>query len=149
MKYLLNSVEELREFVKNDFEHSYKIILVEKDNKIIVLLNAKQIATIPYGVCVYNNQSMYVIDPKEIEILKYIFDKSITFDEIANNENTKNINAENNSINVKYITFKYKDKYYIEIKPSGVYEITVNSEISTKANHFTNIFDAIDKAIEK
>lgn len=149
MKYLFNCVGELRKFVKNDFESSHKIILVEKDNKIIVLLNAKQIATIPYKVCICNNQPMYIIDPNEIEILKYIFDKSITFEEIVNNENTKNIDVANNSVNVKYINFKYKDKYYIEIKPSGVYEITVNSEISTKANHFTNIFDAIDKAIEK
>lgn len=149
MKYLFNSVEELKEFVKNDFEHSYKIVLKEKDNKIIVELNDKQIATIPYGVYVYNKQAMYLIDPSEIEILNFIFDKSITFNKIANNENTKNINVANNSVNVKYINFKYKDKYYIEIKPSGVYEITVNSEISTKANHFTNIFDAIDKAIEK
>lgn len=148
MKYLFNCVGELRKFVKNDFESSYKIILVEKDNKIIVLLNAKQIATIPHEVCIYNNQPMYIIDPNEIEILKYIFDKSITFEEIANNENTKNINVVNNSVNVKYITFKYKDKYYIEIKPSGVYEITINSEITTKANHFTEIFNSIDKAIE-
>lgn len=149
MKYLFNSVEELKEFVKNDFEHSYKIILKEKDNKIIVELNDKQIVTIPYGVCVYNKQAMYLINPSEIEILNFIFDKSITFNEIANNENTKNIDVANNSANVKYINFKYKDKYYIEIKPSGVYEITINSEISTKTNHFTNIFYAIDKAIEK
>lgn len=149
MKYLFNSVEELKEFVKNDFEHSYKIVLKEKDNKIIVELNDKQIATIPYGVYVYNKQSMYLINPSEIEILNFIFDKSITFNEIANNENTKNINATNNSVNVKYITFKYKDKYYIEIKPSGVYEITINSEIPATANHFTEIFNSIDKAIEK
>lgn len=30
MKYLFNGLEELREFVKNDFESSYKIELVEK-----------------------------------------------------------------------------------------------------------------------
>lgn len=154
MKYLFNSAEELREFVKNDFESSYKIILVEKDNKIIVELNDKQIAIIPFDTCKYNNQSMYLIDPKEIETLNFIFNKSITFEEIANNENTNEINVMTHGayakyLNFKYITFIYKDKYEIEIKPSGVYEITINSKITTKANHFTKIFSEIDKAIEQ
>ena len=148
MQYIFNSVVELRRFTENDFISSDKITLTDKNNKIIVELNNKQIATIPYNKVMYDNRSMYGIDPKEIETLNFIFDKSITFNEIANNENTKNINVANDSINVKYINFKYKDKYYIEIKPSGVYEITVNSEISTKANHFTEIFNSIDKAIE-
>lgn len=149
MKYLFNSIRELREFVKNDFENSNKILLVEKDNKIIVELNDKQIATIPYGVYVYNKQSMYIIDPNEIETLKFIFDKSITFNEIATNKNTKEINIETNMFNFKYISFKYKNTHVIEIKPAGMYEINIDAKIPTTANHFTKIFEAIDKAIEK
>lgn len=148
MKYLFNNLEELRNFVKNDFESSYKIELVEKDDQIIVELDDKQIATIPYNTCLCNNQSMYVIDPKEIKTLNFIFDQSITFEEIANNENTKEINVMTNSNDVKCITFKYRDKYDIEIKSFGMYEITINSTISTKANHFTKIFESIDKEIE-
>lgn len=148
MKYLFNSIKELREFVKNDFESSYKIELVEKNDKIIVKLDDKQIATIPYNTCSYNDQSMYVIDPKEIKSLNFIFDRSITFEEIASNENTKEINVMTSSANVKCITFNYRDKYDIEIKSFGMYEITINSTISTKANHFTNIFKSIDKEIE-
>lgn len=149
MKYLFNNVEELREFVKNDFESSYKIELVEKDDRIIVVLDNKQIATIPYNICACDNQSMYVIEPKDIETLNFIFDQSITFEEIANNENTNEINVMTNSNDVKCITFKYRDKYDIEIKSFGMYEITINSTISTKANHFTKIFESIDKEIEK
>lgn len=149
MKYLFENTKELREFVKNDFESSYKIELVEKDNQIIVELDNKQIATIPYNSCLYNNQSMYVIEPNEIKSLNFIFDESITFEEIANNENTKEINVMTSIDNVKCITFKYRDKYDIEIKSFGMYEITINSTISTKANHFTKIFESIDKEIEK
>lgn len=149
MKYLFNSVKELREFVKNDFESSYKIELVEKDNQIIVELDNKQIATITYNTCLYNNQSMYVIDPNEIKTLDFIFDHSITFEEISNNENTKEINVMTSIDNIKCITFKYRDKYDIEIKSFGMYEITINSTISTTANHFTKIFESIDKEIEK
>lgn len=148
MKYLFNNVEELREFVKNDFLSSYKIELVEKDDQIIVELDNKQIAIIPYNICTCDNQSMYVIEPNEIQTLNFIFDQSITFEEIANNENTKEINVMTNSNDVKCITFKYRDKYDIEIKSFGMYEITINSTISTKANHFTNIFKSIDKEIE-
>mgnify|MGYP001629895265 CR=1 FL=1 len=149
MKYLFNSVKELREFVKNDFLSSYKIELVEKDDQIIAELDNKQIATIPYNICTCDNQSMYVIEPNEIKSLNFIFDQSITFEEIANNENTKEINVMTNSNDVKCITFKYRDKYDIEIKSFGMYEITINSTISTKANHFTNIFKSIDKETEK
>lgn len=148
MKYLFENTKELREFAKNDFESSYKIELVEKDNQIIVELDNKQIATIPYNTCLCNNQSMYVIEPNEIKSLNFIFDQSITFEEIANNENTKEINVMNSIDNSKCITFKYRDKYDIEIKSFGMYEITINSTISTKANHFTNIFKSIDKEIE-
>lgn len=153
MKYLFNSIKELREFVKNDFLSSYKIELVEKDDQIIAELDNKQIATIPYNICACDNQSMYLIEPNEIETLNFIFDQSITFEEIANNENTKEINVMTNNANVKYLNFKfitfiYKDKYEIEIRPSGVYEINIDSKISTKANHFTNIFKSIDKEIE-
>ena len=149
MKYLFENTKELREFVKNDFESSYKIELVEKDNQIIVELDNKQIATIPYNTCLYNNQSMYVIEPNEIKSLDFIFDESITFEEIANNENAKEINVMTSIANVKCITFKYRDKYDIEIKSFGMYEITINSTISAKANHFTKIFESIDKEIAK
>lgn len=149
MKYLFNNVEELREFVKNDFLSSYKIELVEKDDQIIVELDNKQIATIPYDTCSYNNQSMYVIEPNEIKSLDFIFDHSITFEEIVNNKNAKEIDVMTSVDNVKCITFKYRDKYDIEIKSFGMYEITINSTISTKANHFTKIFKSIDKEIEK
>lgn len=148
MKYLFNNLEELREFVKNDYLSSYKIELVEKNDKIIVKLDDKQIATIPYNACSYNDQSMYVIDPNEIKTLDFIFEHSITFEEIANNENTKEINVITSSSNIKCITFKYRDKYDIEIKSFGLYEIDINSMISTTANHFTKIFDSIDKEIE-
>lgn len=148
MKYLFDSVTELRGFVKNDFLSSYKIELVEKDDQIIVELDNKQIATIPYNTCLCNNQSMYVIEPNEIKSLNFIFDHSITFEEIANNENTKEINVMTSIDNIKCITFKYRDKYDIEIKSFGMFEITINSTISTKANHFTNIFKSIDKEIE-
>lgn len=153
MKYLFSSVKELREFVKNDFLSSYKIELVEKDDQIMVVLDDKQIATIPYDTCSYNNQSMYVIEPNEIETLNFIFDQSITFEEIANNENTKEINVMTNSANVehlkfKHIIFKYKNNHVIKIRPSGVYKINIDSKISTTANHFTKIFDSIDKEIE-
>lgn len=148
MKYLFDSVTELREFVKNDFLSSYKIELVEKDDQIIVELDDKQIATIPYNKCTCDNQSMYVIEPKDIETLNFIFDRSITFEEIANNENTKEINVMTSIDNIKCITFKYRDKYDIEIKSFGMYEITINSTISTKANHFTKIFESIDKEID-
>lgn len=148
MKYLFSSVKELREFVKNDFESSYKIELVEKDDQIIAELDNKQIATIPYNICTCDNQSMYVIEPNEIETLNFIFDQSITFEEIANNENAKEINVMTSIDNIKCITFKYRDKYDIEIKSFGMYEITINSKISTKANHFTKIFESIDKEID-
>lgn len=154
MKYLFDSVTELREFVKNDFESSYKIELVKKDDQIMVELDNKQIATIPYNICTCNNQSMYVIEPNEIETLNFIFDQSITFEEIANNENTKEINVETNSkdikyLDFKYIAFKYKNKREIKIRPSGVYKINIDSKVSTTANHFTKIFESIDKEIEK
>lgn len=154
MQYIFNSVGELREFVKNDFESSYKILLVEKDNKIIVELNDKQIAIIPYNKVMYDNRPMYGIDTKEIETLSFIFDKSITFEEIANNKDTKEINVMSSVayvkyLNFKFITFIYKDKYEIEIRPSGVYEINVAEKIPATANHFTEIFNSIDKAIEK
>lgn len=154
MKYLFDSVTELREFVKNDFLSSFKIELIEKDNRIMVELDNKQIATISYNICTCDNQSMYVIKPNEIETLNFIFDESITFEEIANNENTKEINVKTNSNNIKYldfkyIAFKYKNKHEIEIRPSGVYEINIDSKVSTTANHFTKIFESIDKEIEK
>lgn len=153
MKYLFNNLEELRNFVKNDFESSYKIELVEKDDKIIAELNDKQIATIPYNTCSCDNQSMYAIEPNEIQTLNFIFDQSITCEEIANNENTKEINVMTNSANVehlkfKHIIFKYKNNHVIKIRPSGVYKINIDSKISTTANHFTKIFDSIDKEIE-
>lgn len=154
MQYIFNSVVELREFVKNDFISSDKITLTNKNNKIVVELNNKQIATIPYNKVMYDNQSMYGIDQKEIETLSFIFDKSITFEEITNNKDTKEINVMSSVnyvkyLNFKFITFIYKDKYEIEIRPSGMYEINVAQKIPATANHFTEIFDAIDKVIEK
>lgn len=154
MKYLFDSVTELREFVKNDFLSSFKIELIEKDNRIIVTLDNKQIATIPYNACSCDNQLMYAIEPNEIQTLNFIFDQSITFEEIANNENTKEINVMTNSANVehlkfKHIIFKYKNKHEIKIRPSGVYKINIDSKVSTTANHFTKIFESIDKEIEK